>query len=268
MYIRSVIRANTVRQALGSLAIATSKELYPWIRIWANKILDAVESDRAIIKSHNYLLGIAPTGSIVKGTNIVGATDVDLFISLSHKTPSTLAEIYSSLSKYLELLGLRIREQDVSIGVDYKNLWIDLIPAKKHGGPTNDHSIYRRKIGSWTKTNVTKHVSLVKNCGRRNEIRAIKLWRNLHDLEFPSFYIELTVIEALRRCAVGRLTVNLQKVFEYLASDFAKARILDPANSNNVVSDELNEKAKQKIARAALSSRIMALKSTWEEIIW
>jgi len=268
MYIRSVIKAYTVRQFIGSLAIDTSKQLYPWIRIWANHILGALDTERTILKPQNYLLGIAPSGSIVKGTNIVGATDVDLFISLSHKTPNTLEEIYSSLSKYLGLLGFCTREQDVSIGINYKNLWIDLVPAKKHSGPTNDHSIYRKKTGSWTKTNVKRHVMLVNKSGRKNEIRAIKIWRNLHGLEFPSFYVELTVIEALRRCAVGRLTVNLQRVFEYLSSDFTKARIVDPANSNNVVSEDLDDKAKHSIVRAALSSRIMALRSTWEEIIW
>ena len=267
-YIRSVIKAHTVSESAGSLAITTANQLYPWIRIWANHILGALDNERTILKPQNYLLGIAPTGSIVKGTNIVGATDVDLFISLSHKTPGTLEKIYSSLSKYLGLLGFCARQQDVSIGVNYKNLWIDLVPAKKQNGPTNDHSIYRKKTGGWTKTNVARHVSLVEKSGRRNEIRAIKIWRKLHGLEFPSFYIELTVIEALRRCAVGRLAVNLQRVFEYLSDDFTKAKIVDPANSNNVVSEDLDDKEKRAIVTSALSSRIKALKSTWEEIIW
>ena len=133
---------------------------------------------------------------------------------------------------------------------------------------TYDHSIYRKKTGTWTKTNIWKHISLVKKSGRQNEIRAIKIWRKLHRLEFPSFCIELTVIEALRRRPPGRLAVNLQKVFEYLSTDFRQARILDPANSDNMVSDDLNDEEKRAIARAALASGIKALESSWEEIIW
>jgi len=182
--------------------------------------------------------------------------------------PRTLKETYESLSIYLKLLGFCIREQDVSIGVSYKNLWIDLVPAKKYCGPTNDHSIYRKKTGSWTKTNVFKHFSLVNKSGRKNEIRAMKIWRNLHGLEFPSFYLELSVIQALKRHIVGRLAVNLQKVFEYLSTDFKNARILDPANSNNVVSDDLTQKEKQAIARTALSSRLKSSQMLWNQIIW
>ena len=268
VYIRSVIRTYRVREAVRALALAASKELYPLIRIWANHILGALDNNGNILKPHNYLLRIVPTGSIIKGTNIVGATDVDLFISLSYKTPSTLEEIYENLSRYLKLLGFCTREQDVSIGVNYKNVWIDLVPGKKQSGPTNDHSIYRKETRSWTKTNVWRHVSLVKKSGRLNEIRVIKIWRKLHGLDFPSFYIELSVIEALKRCLSGRLAINLQKVFEYLSGDFTKARILDPANSNNVVSEDLRDEEKRAIARAAFSSRIKALESSWEEIIW
>ncbi len=180
----------------------------------------------------------------------------------------TLEEIYESLSIYLKLLGFCIREQDVSIGVKYKNLWIDLVPAKKQSGPTNDHSLYRNKTGTWTKTNVQKHVLLVRKSARQNEIRAMKIWRNLHGLEFPSFYLEQSVIQALKRHRVGRLDVNLQRVFEYLSTDFKNARILDPANSNNVVSDDLTQKEKQSIARTDLSSRSKSLQMLWNQIIW
>lgn len=267
-YIRSVLRNYLIKPDVVSFSLLTSKRLYPWIRIWANHILGALDTQDKILKPHNFLLQIAPTGSLVKGTNIVGSADVDLFISLSHKTPRTLEEIYRSLSGYLSLLGLPTKEQDVSIGINYDNLWIDLVPGKKLNGPTNDHSIFRRKTGSWTKTNVMKHVSLIKKSGRREEIRALKIWRNLHSLEFPSFYIELVVIEALKRCPRGKLSANLLRVFEYLTDDFKKARILDPSNTNNVVSEDLSNDEKGAVIRAAISSRTKALQSFWEKIIW
>jgi hypothetical protein len=36
-----------------------------------------------------------------------------------------------------------------------------------------------------------------RNSGRVNEIRALKVWRQCHNLDFPSFYLELTLIDAL-----------------------------------------------------------------------
>ena len=216
VYIRSVIRTYRVGEAVRANALATSKQLYPCIRTWANHILGALDNNGNIFKPRNNLLRIAPTGSIIKGTNIVGATDVDLFISLSYKISSTLEEIYESLSRYLKLLGFCTREQDVSIGINYKNIWIDLVPGKKQSGPTNNHSIYRKETRSWTKTNVWRHVSLVRKSGRLNEIRAIKIWRKLHGLNFPSFYIELSIIEALKRRLSGRLAINLQKFLSIL----------------------------------------------------
>lgn len=267
-YIRLIINKHSVSNLVMNHARSTAKDLYPCIRIWANHILGMIDKDSDIIMNRNYFQGIIPTGSIVKRTNIIGGTDVDLFISLSYRTPCALEDIYDSLSRYLKLLGFFTRDQDVSIGVNYKNLWIDLVPGHKQKGSTNDHSIYRKKTGSWTKTNVNKHVSFVTKSGRRNEIKALKIWRKLHGLEFPSFLIELSVIEALKRKPVGRLSVNLLKVFEYLSSDFIKARIIDPANLNNIVSEDLNDKEKNAIARSALSSRNSAIKSLWEEIIW
>lgn len=267
-YLREVLRDYTVKPVTTARAILLSKELYPPIRLWANRILGTTGTQSSIFETHKNLLKIQTTGSIVKGTNIIGSTDVDLFVSLSYKTPGTLREIYTSLYQYLNLCRLSIRKQDVSIGVNYKGVWIDLVPAKKQSGPTNDHSIYRSKTGKWTKTNVQKHVSLVSKSGRKNEIRALKIWRNLHKLHFPSFYLELTVIEALKGALFGRLDVNLQKVFEYLSGDLKDKRIVDPANSNNIVSEDLNLQEKQEIARTALSSRVKSLQMLWSQIIW
>jgi tRNA nucleotidyltransferase (CCA-adding enzyme) len=169
-YIISIISKYKLSSAESSTAYEKAKRLYPLIARWASP----------------YLLRISPTGSYAKGTAIRGSTDIDLFISLSPQTPHTLSEVYNSLSDWLKVQGYQVREQNVSIGLRLKNLKIDLVPAKKQPGLISDHSIYRRKADTWTKTNINKHIMFVKNSGRLNEIRAMKIWRNLHGLEFPS----------------------------------------------------------------------------------
>jgi len=263
-YLQMVIKKYAVTQGLMSTVLSTAKQLYPRIMIWG-KILGGVNKTKPVVGSRGYIRTIYPTGSFAKKTNIVGATDLDLFISLSHSTPGTLESIYNNLSSYLKLWGFSPRKQNVSIGINYEDLSIDLVPGRKQRGATNDHSIYKRKAGTWTQTNVRKHILHVRKSGKRNEIRAIKIWRELHGLEFPSFYLELSVMEALKRRLAGRLSKNLQRVFEYLASNFENSRIIDPANSNNIISDDLTAKEKEKIAEMAYES---LYESYWHNVIW
>ena len=248
-YILSAIKKHALDSTRSSSALRAALRLHPMIRRWAG----------------SYLLKIVPTGSFAKRTAIKGTTDIDLFISLSSKTPFTLVEIYGSLSDYLKKIGYPVREQNVSIGIDSNNFKIDLVPAKKQAGSLWDHSIYRRKAKTWIKTNVNRHIVLVRNSSRLNEIRAMKVWRNLHNLEFPSFYLELSVINALKGCMPFRLASNIIRVLGYLSDDFVDARIEDPANSNNVVSDDLTREERLEVAKAAYSS---LEERFWEQIIW
>ena len=71
--------------------------------------------------------------------------------------------------------------------------------------------------------------------GRREEIRIIKLWRQQNALDFPSFYLELTVLDALSGKRIGDLANNVWSVFEYLQDNFARARVIDPANTNRSI---------------------------------
>ena len=86
----------------------------------------------------------------------------------------------------------------------------------------------------------------------------MKLWRNQKGLDFPSFYLELVVIEALKGSGFvginGDLPRNVIRVLEYLQSDFSNARIVDPANTNNIISDDLNSSEKALIMQAAKKS--------------
>jgi hypothetical protein len=196
---------------------------------------------------------------------IKGSTDVDLFISLDPQTTGTLKSIYDSLYSNLAQNGYGPRRQNVSIGLTYSSLLVDLIPARKQPGHTNDHSLYRNRAQTWTQTNVQTHIDLIKQSGRLDEIRAVKIWRNLNRLEFPSFYLELTVLGALYGRGRNQPATNVWLVLEYLRDKFASARVVDPANTNNVISDDLNSEEKEAIANAAKNS---CTKQYWNEIIW
>jgi hypothetical protein len=194
-----------------------------------------------------------------------GSTDIDLFISLKSDVPNNLGEIYESLFKLATEAGWSPRRQNVSIGISYSGTKVDLVPARIQTGYQNYHSLYRSKTKSWTQTNVSLHIATVKNSQRNREIRAIKIWRNLRGLDFPSFYLELTMINALYRRSTVALAENVLNVLRYIADSFTQARVEDPANSNNVISNDLTAQEKNNIASEARKS---SQEQYWERIIW
>jgi hypothetical protein len=248
-YIASILSKYQVYTGVGSAPYNMREILLPVIKNWAG----------------NVLLDVAFSGSFAKGTGVKGSTDVDLFISLDPQTSQNLKEIYDSLYNYLEKNGYSPRRQNVSIGIKHNNLSVDLTPGKKQAGNTNDHSIFRSKAQTWTQTNIQVHINRIKDSGRIDEIRVIKIWRNLHQLEFPSFYLELTIIDALSGKNRNQLATNFLTVLEYLRDNFVNARVVDPANANNIISDDLTSAEKQTITNAASLSRN---KQDWSEIIW
>jgi len=205
------------------------------------------------------------SGSRAKGTALNISSDIDLFISLKSTTSDTLKEIYDSLYNFIYNKGISCRKQNVSIGINYGGHSIDLVPGKKHSGNTNDHSIYRSKKNTWTQTNINKHISQVKNSGRIEEIVLLKIWRELHQLDFPSIYLELASIEALAYKNKNQPAANFLSILDYLKDGFVDKTIIDPANTNNVISDDLYKYEKESIAKKAKESRNQQY---WENIIW
>jgi len=224
-------------------------ELDPIVKDWAGR----------------YLISTSISGSFAKGTSITLGSDFDLFISLSPDTPGTLRDIYKTLYNKLNAKGYSVKRQNVSLGVTVSGLNVDVIPAKKQPGYTYDHSIYLSKKDSWTQTNVEQHINLVKDSGRLNEVRITKIWSKLHRLDFPSFYLELAVIEALKRSPTDQLASNFLKVLEYLSTTFQNQRFVDPANSNNIISDLLTESEKKMIAGKAREGYVA---KSWSEVVW
>lgn len=250
-YLQSVVSTCFVLTGEGSVAFSAAQSLYPMIQRWAGV----------------QLRGVNFSGSYAKGTAIKGRTDVDLFISLKADTKETLKEIFDSLCGRVRSQGYQsARKQNVSIHIVHGAVEVDLVPALHLGGNTEDHWLYVNKTNKERiKTNVNTHIGVVANSGRINEIILAKRWRNLHGLEFPSFYLELAVIEALRGRQSGQLADNFWAVLGYLAGDFDKARFVDPANTNNIISEDTTVAEKQAIKNKALESR---RQQNWDTIVW
>ena len=247
-YLQGILQREVVDTGIYSPVRGVQNKLQPAIQEWAG----------------SYLLSVTPSGSFAKGTANHSGTDIDLFISLAQHTPNTLKEIYDTLFKKMGEKGYSPKRQNVSINVQVNGYSVDLVPAKRQDAYNSDHSLYRRKADTWTKTNVTTHINHVTGGGRLNETRIVKLWRNQKGLDFPSFYLELTVINALSGQYIGTLSGKVMRVFEYLRDTFPNARVIDPANTNNIISDDLSAAERARI-KATAEQAIKA--QYWSEIV-
>jgi hypothetical protein len=248
-YVESVIRKYAVVTGPYSKAEQSANAIAPSVRSWAD----------------HYLTSLTFSGSYAKGTAINIATDIDLFISLSSTTPGTLADIYESLYSRSLNQGWNPQRQNVSLGISYNGVKLDLVPGRLQAGYQNYHSIYTYKRKSWMQTNISLHISTVSGSYRTKEIRAIKVWRTLHGLDFPSFYLELFVIDALKYKRSNQLATNVLDSLNAIANFLNGTRIVDPANTNNIISDDLTSPEKFKISAQA---KVSASKPNWGQIIW
>lgn len=245
-YLRTILQKYAVNI---SGAQAAGNAIYPVIERWGN----------------SYLVKAEFSGSLAKGTGISIGTDADIFISVSSTTPGTLSELYTSLYNAVSHAGYTARKQNVSIGTTVNGYKIDLVPGRRQSPNGNDHSLFKSKTASWTLTNINTHINYVGRSNRIEEIRLAKIWRQLHNLEFPSFYLEMAVIDSLRNSAVGNLSNNFIKVLEFFRDNIIATRYIDPANTNNIISGDLNAAQKAAISNQARLSRAQ---QNWGGIVW
>jgi hypothetical protein len=210
------------------------------------------------------LVDVLLSGSYAKGTAIVGGTDVDLFVSLREDTTQTLKEVYDSLLARLQSVGYTAKRQNVSVGITHGKYKVDVVPGKRQNGWSDDHSIWVNRQNTWQKTNVNKHIANVQASGRSDVVRLMKRWKQKHNVDMPSFALELATLKAQTRSFAQGLDNQVWAALTFLRDKLTTAVLLDPANSNNDVADEMTSAEKSAVARAAGASMGQ---SSWGDII-
>lgn len=218
-------------------------------------------------------IDIFTSGSLAKETAVSLASDVDYLISLKsncNENNGGLKGIYDSLFEKLNDTYSNVRKQNVSVRINLNGLEVDITPARKHAGNTNDHWIYISKSDTWKQTNIQKHIKDVSLSGRTNEIKLIKIWRELYQLDFPSIYLEYLIINNILHNKSKNI-VNLEDNVRFIFSELVKtqgnplfSRIVDPANSSNILSDLLTTAEKNKIINKAQTAYL----TNFENVFW
>jgi len=246
-YAASVVGKYQVSQSSGSPSQKAADAVIPLLKRWGGQ----------------NLLGITLSGAYAKGTAISLSSHVDVHISLRLSPDTEVRSVFWKMFEFLGDQNFRPHTRTVSMQVESKGLRVDLLPAWRTSG--SDEILYHKEPGRPVQTNVAKHIHLIANSGRAQEICALKIWRERHTLEFPSLYLELITLRALEGQRFGQLSDNVFAVLRYLSSHFAKMVIRDPANPDNVISDELTPAQKKQIMQAA---RTAVDDDNWEKIVW
>jgi hypothetical protein len=87
----------------------------------------------------------------------------------------------------------------------------------------------------------------------------------LHGFDFPSLYLELFTIRSLSGRSQSTLAENVLHALRNIGTSLGSMRVEDPANTNNVLSEDLTQTEKQRIAAQAAQS---SSEQYWEKIIW
>ncbi|MCA9358785.1 hypothetical protein KC926_01110 [Candidatus Kaiserbacteria bacterium] len=217
---------------------------------------------------------ILDSGSRAKGTAISLASDVDYMVSLTsgcNQNSGGLESIFNSLYTSLNAKYSNCRRQNVSVRIKVSDLEIDITPARKQPGSVNDHWIYLSKTGGRQQTNIKRHISDVSTSGRLKEIMLCKIWRERHGLDFPSIYLEYLLINHVllyRSKGDSYLESNFAHILREFSKDVGNplfSRVIDPANSSNILSDLLTTAEKNRIVSIAKKSD---LATNWGLVVW
>jgi len=97
----------------------------------------------------------------------------------------------------------------------------------------------------------------------RDIIKLMKLWRIRRSLEGKTFAIEQTVIRALRYKPTDDHARCLLIIFQFIQDNFSQIRLVDPANSSNII--EMSEATRNAVKQAAINSLKVQY---WNDVIW
>ena len=210
------------------------------------------------------LLEVYPGGAFEKGTANASGIAIDFVASFSPLATEPMQALYEGLFAELAAQGWDPVRRDVSIAMMVGDLAVDIIPARRESLSTDTHELWLDRQQRALKTNLGQHVLDTISSGHRDEIRVLKLWRDQNGLDFPSFYLELSVAAALRKRPVAGLAENVWAIFGYLETLFPARSVVDPASPLNVVSDQLKAPGREAVRRAAQEARAGR---AWSEII-
>lgn len=204
-------------------------------------------------------------GSYGKQTIIRARYDLDVVAYWSKDTTYTIEGIYEGVGKELQKEFTYVKSKTVAWEIPFEGgFHVDVVPGRALDVNFFETNLYRTDTGTTLKTSLKTHIDTVRNSGRRDVIRLMKLWRERRQVPFKkSFLLELLTIYGCKGVSFTELEPQVIAALKYLRDNIETIQVLDPANTNNSLSDDISSGDKARIrlaAQAALGA------SYWTEV--
>lgn len=231
--------------------------------------LDALRRLREQIEGQLRVLQGSPrfyyAGSFGKKTMIREQYDLDIVMYWPSDCGYTLEGIYDAVGKVLRNNWKLVNPKTVSWELPFQGgFHIDVVPGRAIEGTYRYANLYRADKRTSMQTSIKIHIDAVRSSGRRDVIRLMKLWRHRKRVPMKkSLALELITIDGCSGVSTSELEKQLSAALRYVRDRVMDVRLVDPANSNNIVSDEWTS-ADRAAIRAAAEAALKA--KYWSEV--
>lgn len=197
-------------------------------------------------------------GSREKGTMICDRYDLDIVCYFPSSDERSLKEIREDVANRLSEKYLLTHKSSAERILDLKgsdtpgDFHIDVVPGRFIKDTKDVFLHVANGDKERMQTNLKVHIDHIVNSGCVPVIRLAKLWAHRNNLRIKTFVLELFVVEALSGYQnKGDLRKGFIKVMEAFKDDFSSTQLVDPANTNNIVSQLVDDSEKRAISQAA-----------------
>ena len=235
-----------------------------------NQILNLENQRDAILQELLEEIGGNPTiynaGSYAKGTMIQAGYDLDIVLYWSYNFHLSPQNLFNEVGIVLQRNSRYPRPKKVGWEIPFPGYFhIDVIPGKQILNQQNLAYLYNNEIGGRFRSSVKMQVNHVKKANRQDIIKLMKLWKIRIDVPIKTFILETMIIDACKGLDRSLLEHQLNHAFEYISDNILTIKVLDSANSNNIISNNISQEDKDRIKNLvddALES------NTWRNIIY
>lgn len=231
----------------------------------------AMQGTRATIEAAlREKFGDAPkiywAGSYGKHTMVRRSYDIDIVFYYPHDTTTSVEQINSDVEAALLANPWRVDPQDVSLRLYAKSgeYHIDVVPGRAIDDTFKHAMLWQRRSRSQLQTSVKVHTDAVS--ARRDIVKLMKLWKLKHGVDLKTFLLELSVLEGVKGKSTTDLEVQMIAALTWLRDQLPGARLVDPANSANVVSTNITATQRFAVSQAARNSLVDA-QSDWRLVV-
>ncbi len=193
-------------------------------------------------------------GSFKKKTMIRHHYDLDMFIiwSPGFILLEDLKDLFYIVKDALNSKWKRIEKKRVGWRIPYENEFhVDVIPTIQDIHEPWYSYLYNCYEKKKLKTSMQKHIDQIEMYDRRNVIKLLKLWKYRRKVPIKTFLLEIMTNLACYKVTSESLSVQLETVFEYIANNIVECDFYDPANKDNIITEDLTRREKYEIRNKA-----------------